>query len=75
MITYFCVITEGLMRYSRPFLPCSKFFWCGLHFSEFTKRINFFLFLKKDMANEAIKHCKEAIDITKDNPKAYYRLF
>ena len=31
--------------------------------------------LKKDMANEAIKHCKEAIDITKDNPKAYYRLF
>lgn len=30
--------------------------------------------LKKNMHNDAIKHCKEALTYVKHNPKAYYRM-
>jgi tetratricopeptide (TPR) repeat protein len=30
--------------------------------------------LKKDLPRDAVKCCKEAIDVKQDNPKAYYRL-
>lgn len=34
-----------------------------------------FTYLKKGMYKEVIKQAKEALNVTKDNPKAHYRLY